>query len=283
MTRSQIVSQFKCFGGTQFICRHLSDETETAMRFSIFVPPESRPSHRFPVLWFLSGLTCTEENFTVKAGAQRIASALGLMVVAPDTSPRGDGVPGDPQGAYDFGLGAGFYVDAIREPWAKNYRMRSYIERELPELIAVDFPADENRQSIMGHSMGGHGALTIALRNPGRFKSVSALAPISSPMRCPWGQKALSGYIGQDRQTWRQYDATALIEDGARLPELLVDQGTADNFLKDQLKPELLEEACAKAGIPLTLRLVDGYDHSYYFIATFIEDHLRWHAQRLSG
>lgn len=283
MTRSQIVSQSKSFGGTQFMCRHHSAETGTDMRFSVYQPPMGSQSQRLPVLWFLSGLTCTEENFTVKAGAQRIASALGLLVAAPDTSPRGEGVPDDPEGAYDFGLGAGFYVDAVREPWAKNYRMRSYIERELPELIAVDFPADPARQAIMGHSMGGHGALTIALRNPGRFKSVSALAPISSPMRCPWGQKALGGYIGQDRQAWRQYDATALIEDGARLPALFVDQGTADNFLKEQLKPELLEEACAKAGIPLTLRRQAGYDHSYYFIATFIEDHLRWHAQRLSA
>ena len=236
-----------------------------------------------PVLWYLSGLTCTEENFTVKAGAQRVASALGLIVVAPDTSPRGEGVPGDPHRAYDFGLGAGFYVDAVREPWAKNYRMRSYIERELPELIALDFPADMARQGITGHSMGGHGALTIALRNPGRFKSVSAFAPISSPMNCPWGQKALSGYIGEDRKAWRTYDACALIEDGARLPDLLVDQGTADNFLKEQLKPELLQEACAKAGIPLTLRRQEGYDHSYYFISTFMEDHLRWHAQRLNA
>ncbi|MGO9986550.1 MAG: S-formylglutathione hydrolase [Rhodomicrobium sp.] len=281
MTRPQIVSQSRSFGGTQFICRHRSSETGTEMHFSVFVPPMGSGGHRVPVLWYLSGLTCTEENFTVKAGAQRVASALGLMVVAPDTSPRGEGVPDDPQKAYDFGLGAGFYVDAVREPWAKNYRMRSYVERELPELIAVDFPADMSKQGITGHSMGGHGALTIALRNPGHFKSVSAFAPISSPMNCPWGQKALSGYIGEDRHAWRAYDACALIEDGARLPELFVDQGTADMFLKEQLKPQLLEQACAKAGISLILRRQEGYDHSYYFIATFIEDHLRWHAQRL--
>ncbi len=283
MTRPQIVSQSRSFGGTQFICRHRSSETGTEMHFSVYVPPMGGGGHRVPVLWYLSGLTCTEENFTVKAGAQRVASALGLMVVAPDTSPRGDGVPDDPKKAYDFGLGAGFYVDAVLEPWAKNYRMKSYIERELPELIAVDFPADMSKQGITGHSMGGHGALTIALRNPGHFKSVSAFAPISSPMNCPWGQKALSGYIGDDRHAWRQYDACALIEDGARLPELFVDQGTADMFLKEQLKPQLLEQACAKAGIPLTLRHQEGYDHSYYFIATFIEDHLRWHAQHLSA
>ena len=283
MTRPQIVSQNKSFGGTQYVYRHRSAETGTDMRFAVYVPGGAGPGRSFPVLWYLSGLTCTEENFTVKAGAQRVAAALGLIVVAPDTSPRGEGVPGDPQGAYDFGLGAGFYVDAVKQPWAKNYRMRSYIERELPELIALDFPADMARQGITGHSMGGHGALTIALRNPGRFKSVSAFAPISSPINCPWGQKALSGYIGEDRQAWRAYDACALIEDGARLPDVLVDQGTADNFLKEQLKPELLQEACAKAGIPLTLRRQEGYDHSYYFISTFIEDHLRWHAQRLSA
>jgi S-formylglutathione hydrolase len=234
-----------------------------------------------PVLWFLSGLTCTEENFTVKAGAQRVASELGLMLIAPDTSPRGEDMPDDAQGAYDFGLGAGFYVDAVEAPWARHYRMRSYIERELPDLIAKNLPADMSRQGITGHSMGGHGALTIALRNPGRFKAVSAFAPIASPMNCPWGEKALSNYIGPDRSAWRAYDACALIEDGARLPDLLIDQGTADSFLESQLKPQLLEGACARAGQPLTLRMQEGYDHSYFFIATFIEDHLRWHAKRL--
>ncbi len=252
------------------------------MRFSVYVPPRPLGSAALPVVWYLSGLTCTEENFTVKAGAQRTAADLGILLVAPDTSPRGKDVPGDPEEAYDFGFGAGFYVDAVREPWAKNYRMRSYIERELPGVIAADFPADMGRQGITGHSMGGHGALTIALRNPGRFKSVSAFAPICSPINSPWGQKALSGYIGGDRKDWRAYDSCALIDDGARLPELLVDQGTADNFLRLQLKPELLQEACARAGIPLTLRLQEGYDHSYFFIATFMEDHLRWHAQRMS-
>lgn len=276
----ETVSQSRCFNGTQFVYRHASQETGMPMRLAVFVPPQAKDA-AVPVVWFLSGLTCTEENFTVKAGAQRVASELGLILIAPDTSPRGEGVPDDPEGAYDFGLGAGFYVDAVREPWAKNYRMRSYIERELPALIAENLPADMSRQGIMGHSMGGHGALTIALRNPGRFAAVSAFAPIASPLNCPWGEKALSNYIGPDRTAWREYDACALIEDGARLPDLLVDQGSADSFLESQLKPQLLEEACAKAGMPLTLRRQEGYDHSYFFIATFVEDHLRWHAQRL--
>ncbi len=275
----ETVSQSRCFGGTQFVYRHTSQETGTPMRLAVFVPPQAKDT-KVPVVWFLSGLTCTEENFTVKAGAQRMASELGLMLIAPDTSPRGEGVPDDPQGAYDFGLGAGFYVDALQEPWAKHYRMRSYIERELPDLVAKNLPADMSRQGITGHSMGGHGALTIALRNPDRFKAVSAFAPIASPMNCPWGEKALSNYIGPDRSTWREYDACALIEGGARLPDLLVDQGSADSFLDSQLKPGLLEEACSKAGQPLTLRRQEGYDHSYFFISTFIEDHLRWHAQR---
>ncbi len=276
----ETVSQSRCFGGTQFVYRHTSQETGTPMRLAVFVPPQAKDT-KVPVVWFLSGLTCTEENFTVKAGAQRMASELGLMLIAPDTSPRSEGVPDDAQGAYDLGLGAGFYVDALQEPWARHYRMRSYIERELPDLVAKNLPADMSRQGITGHSMGGHGALTIALRNPDRFKAVSAFAPIASPMNCPWGEKALSNYIGPDRSTWREYDACALIEGGARLPDLLVDQGSADSFLDSQLKPGLLEEACSKAGQPLTLRRQEGYDHSYFFISTFIEDHLRWHAQRL--
>jgi S-formylglutathione hydrolase len=251
------------------------------MRVSVFTPPQARGGHRVPVVWWLSGLTCTEENFTVKAGAQRVAAELGVLVVAPDTSPRGEGVPDD--AAYDFGQGAGFYVDATVEPWARNFRMKSYIERELPAIVEAELPADMTRQGIMGHSMGGHGALTIALRNPGRFKAVSAFAPISSPMRCPWGEKALGGYLGEDREAWAKYDACALIDGGARLPDLLVDQGTADGFLETQLKPELLKAACDKAGIPLTLRMQEGYDHSYFFIASFIEDHLRWHAARLAA
>ncbi len=276
----ETVSQARCFGGTQFVYRHVSRETNTPMRLAVFVPPQAKTS-KVPVVWFLSGLTCTEENFTVKAGAQRVASELGLILIAPDTSPRGEGVPDDSEGAYDFGLGAGFYVDATEAPWAEHYRMRSYIERELPALVADNLPADMGRQGITGHSMGGHGALTVSLRNPGRFAATSAFAPIASPMNCPWGEKALSGYIGPDRSAWLEYDACALIEGGARLPDLLVDQGTADSFLENQLKPGLLEEACTKAGQPLTLRRQEGYDHSYFFIASFIEDHLRWHAQRL--
>ena len=275
-----IVSQSRCFGGTQLIYQHQSTETATAMRFAAFIPPraDQRP---VPVVWYLSGLTCTEENFTVKAGAQRIAAELGLLLIAPDTSPRGDAIPGDPAGSYDFGLGAGFYVDATQPPWSRNYRMASYVERELPGLISSELPADVTRQSIMGHSMGGHGALTIALRNQGRYASVSAFSPICSPMNCPWGEKALSGYLGNNKESWRRYDACALLEDGARLTELLVDQGAADQFLATQLKPQLLEAACARAGVPLTLRIHEGYDHSYFFISTFIESHLRWHAQRL--
>ena len=257
----EIVSSCHSFGGRQVFYRHLSAETGVAMRFAAFHPPAAERG-RVPVVWFLAGLTCTEENFTVKAGAQRIAAELGLMLVAPDTSPRGEGVPDDPEGAYDFGLGAGFYVDATQAPWSANYRMRSYLERELPALIGAELPADMDRQSIMGHSMGGHGALTLGLRNPGRFKAISAFAPIVSPLNCPWGEKALSNYLGPDRAAWREYDACALVEDGAR----------AD---------ELLEAACAKAGVKPTLRRQPHYDHSYFFISSFIEQHLRWHAQRL--
>jgi S-formylglutathione hydrolase len=277
----ELVSAARSFGGEQRVYKHASTQTGTEMRFAAYLPPAALTGARVPVLWFLSGLTCTEENFTVKAGAQRVAAELGLLLIAPDTSPRGESVPDDK--AYDFGQGAGFYVDATQEPWAANYRMESYISEELPALVAAHLPADLTRQGITGHSMGGHGALTLALKSPDRYKSVSAFAPICAPLRCPWGEKALAGYLGEDRAAWRRYDATALIVDGARLPEILVDQGLADNFLAAQLKPELLEEACAKAGIPLTLRRQPGYDHSYYLIASFIEDHLRWHAARLNG
>lgn len=276
----ETVSQARCFGGTQFVYRHASSSTGTPMRFAAYVPPQAAQG-RCPVVWFLSGLTCSEENFTVKAGAQRIAAELGLILIAPDTSPRGPDVPGDPDGAYDFGLGAGYYLDATQPPWNRHYKMASYIGEELPKLVAETLPADMSRQSIMGHSMGGHGALTLALRNPGRFAATSAFAPIVSPINAPWGQKAFARYLGEDRAAWRRYDACALIEDGARLPEILVDQGTKDSFLDSQLKPALLTNACAAAGIPLTLRLQEGYDHSYFFIATFIADHLRWHAERL--
>jgi S-formylglutathione hydrolase len=274
----ETVSTTKTFGGVQGVYRHESRETKTPMTFSVFLPPQAGPR---PVVWYLSGLTCTHANVTEKGQFQRVCAELGLVFVAPDTSPRGEGVPDDPESAYDFGLGAGFYVDATEAPWAANYRMESYIASELPEVIAANFPADMGRQGLTGHSMGGHGALTLALKNPGRWKSVSAFAPITSPLRCPWGEKALGGYLGPDRAAWRRHDATALIEDGARVADLLVDQGEADNFLEAQLKPELLEAACATAGIPLTLRRQSGYDHSYYFIASFMEDHLRWHAERL--
>jgi S-formylglutathione hydrolase len=272
----ETLSAQRCHGGVQSVHRHDSAETATPMRFAVFTPPGGGPH---PVVWFLAGLTCTEENFTVKAGAQRLAAELGLILVAPDTSPRGEGVADDP--AYDMGQGAGFYVDATEAPWAAHFRMRSYIERELPALIGANFPADMARQGIMGHSMGGHGALTIALRNPGRFAAVSAFAPIVSPLNCPWGEKALAGYLGADGAAWREYDACALIEGGARVPDILVDQGLADTFLESQLKPQLLEAACAAAGVPLTLRRQPGYDHSYWFIQTFMDDHLRWHAVRL--
>ena len=274
------ISESRCFGGVQGFYAHLSRATGTEMRLSVFVPEQARTEAR-PVLVYLSGLSCTEENFTVKAGAQRWAAEHGIIVVAPDTSPRGEDVPDDE--GYDFGKGAGFYVDATQEPWAANFHMRSYIEQELPALIAAQFPmADMDRQGITGHSMGGHGALTIALRNPGRFRSVSAFAPIVSPLNCPWGEKALGGYLGPDRQAWREYDACALIEDGARLPDLLVDQGEADTFLHEQLKTGLLVLACRKAGIPATIRMQPGYDHSYYFISTFMAEHVKWHAERLA-
>lgn len=279
----ETLSTARMFGGTQGVYRHQSRETGTAMTFAVFTPPEraAQPGPR-PVVWYLSGLTCTHANVMDKGQYQRACAELGLALVAPDTSPRGEGVPDDPDGAYDFGLGAGFYLDATQPPFAKTYRMESYIVSELPEIVAANFPVDMTRQGLTGHSMGGHGALTLALKNPGQWQSVSAFAPIASPMRCPWGEKALSGYLGADRAAWRRHDATALIEDGARLDELLVDQGEADNFLENQLKPELLEAACRDAGIPLTLRRQPGYDHSYAFIATFMEDHLRWHAERLA-
>ena len=275
----ETIAEHRCFGGTQGYYRHDSSETGTPMRFAVFVPSQAASGPR-PVLYFLSGLTCTEENFTVKAGAQRRAAELGLVLVMPDTSPRGTDLPGE-HDAYDFGSGAGFYVDATVVPWSVNYRMYSYVTRELPALVAEHFPVDEVRTGVFGHSMGGHGALVAALRNPRTFRSVSAFAPIVSPMRCPWGEKAFSGYLGPDRESWRGYDACALIEDGHRVPSILVDQGLDDQFLDSQLFPERLEAACKAARISLKLRLQSGYDHSYFFIATFVEDHLDWHAARL--
>jgi S-formylglutathione hydrolase len=250
------------------------------MVFSVFVPDHD-PGARLPVIWYLSGLTCTHANVMEKGEYRAVCAELGLIFVAPDTSPRGEGVADDP--AYDMGQGAGFYVDATEAPWTPHYRMRSYVEEELPALVAAHFPADMARQGITGHSMGGHGALTAALRNPERFRSVSAFAPIVAPGQVPWGEKVLAGYLGSDRSRWRDYDAVALIEDGARLPEILVDQGEVDAFLSDQLRPALLRDACEAAGTDLTLRMQPGYDHSYYFISTFMADHLRWHAERLRG
>ena len=278
----ETVSTNMAFGGIQGVYKHASAATGTEMAFSVFVPPHA-PDTKLPVVWYLSGLTCTHANVTEKGEFRRACAELGLIFIAPDTSPRGEGVADDPEAAYDFGLGAGFYVDATQAPFDQHYRMRDYIENELPAIIAAHFPADMQRQAIMGHSMGGHGALTISLRNPGRFRSTSALAPIVSPLNCPWGEKALGGYIGQDRAQWRAYDSVALIADGARLPDLLVDQGSDDNFLEAQLKTHLLTEQCAAVGQPATIRMQPGYDHSYYFISTFMGAHLTWHAERLKG
>ncbi|PVE54568.1 S-formylglutathione hydrolase [Arthrobacter sp. TPD3018] len=274
----QTVSTAKAFGGTQGVYTHASATTGTPMTFSVFVPPHDDGA-TLPVVWYLSGLTCTHANVTDKGEYRRACAELGLIFVAPDTSPRGDDVADDD--AYDFGKGAGFYVDATEAPWAPHFRMWSYVTEELPALIGAHFPADMSRQSIMGHSMGGHGALTIGLRHADRFKAVSVFAPIVAPSQVPWGEKALGGYLGADRAAWRAHDAVSLIEDGARVPALLVDQGDADQFLVEQLKPELLATACAAAGIDLTLRMQPGYDHSYYFISTFMADHLAWHAARL--
>jgi S-formylglutathione hydrolase len=276
----EVVSEAKSFGGVQGVYRHASAATGTDMTFAVYVP-EHAPGAKLPVLWWLSGLTCTHANVMDKGQYREACAEHGVIFVAPDTSPRGDGVPDDPE--YDFGQGAGFYVNATQPPWSQHFHMRRYVEDELPPLIATNFPVDMARQGITGHSMGGHGALTVSLRNPGRFRSTSAFAPIVSPLNCPWGEKALGGYLGPDRATWREYDACALIEDGARLPELLVDQGTADNFLDSQLKTHLLDAACRAAQMPATIRMQDGYDHSYFFITTFMEEHIAWHAERLKA
>jgi S-formylglutathione hydrolase len=275
----EIVSESKSHGGRQLVCKHASTATGTDMTFSIFLPPRAEEDAKLPVVWYLSGLTCTHANVTEKGEYRAACAELGLIFVAPDTSPRGDQVPDDD--AYDFGKGAGFYVDATQEPWSRNYRMWSYVTEELPALVAAEFPADMGRQAITGHSMGGHGALTVALNFPERFRSVSAFAPIVAPSQVPWGQKALAGYLGDERGRWRKHDAVALIEDGGRVSELLVDVGDADPFVENELRPELLEAACSSAGIELTLRRQPGYDHSYYFISTFMAEHLRWHAERL--
>lgn len=268
-------------GGTQGYYRHKSQATGTDMTFAVFVPSRP-PGAKLPVVWFLSGLTCTPANVTEKGEFRAACAKHGLIFVAPDTSPRGHDVPGDPEGAFDFGLSAGFYVNATRPPYDRNYRMWDYVVDELPALIGANFDADLSRQSIMGHSMGGHGALTIGLTHPGRFRAVSAFAPIAAPSKAPWGEKAFRGYLGEDRAAWRRHDAVALIEDGARLPALLVDQGDADQFLEQQLRPDLLRRACETAGINLTLNMRAGYDHSFFFVSTFMPEHLKWHAQALT-
>ena len=277
----EIVSEAKSHGGRQLVVRHASEATHTDMTFSIFLPPQAGEGTKLPVVWYLSGLTCTHANVTDKGEYRAACAQHGLIFVAPDTSPRGPGVADVEE--WDFGQGAGFYVDATEQPWAANYRMWSYVTVELPALVAAEFPVDMARQAITGHSMGGHGALTVALRHPDRFRSVSAFAPIVAPSQVPWGQKALGNYLGNNPQAWQAHDAVALIEAGARLPELLVYVGDADPFIEKELRPELLERACVEAGIPLTLHRQPGYDHSYYFISTFMADHLAWHTERLLG
>ncbi len=274
----RVISSTKSFGGVQGVYAHDSAACGCEMKFAVYTPAGEGP---FPVLYWLSGLTCTEENFITKAGAQRAAAELGLVIVAPDTSPRGEGVPDDPEGAYDFGLGAGYYVNASEAPWSQHYRMYDYIAKELPALIESAFPVDANRAGVFGHSMGGHGALTIHLKNPDKFKTCSAFAPIVAPSQVPWGRKALSNYLGGDETMWAEYDATALVAKAPSTTEILIDQGGADSFLAEQLRPELFVKAAQAAGQPVTLRMQDGYDHSYYFIVTFMDDHLRWHAARL--
>jgi S-formylglutathione hydrolase len=275
----ETLSEHACFGGVQGFYRHASQEIGLPMRFGVYRPPQATDGP-VPVLTWLAGLTCTEETFAIKAGAQRVAAALGLMLVTPDTSPRDSGIAGA-DAAWDFGTGAGFYLDATQAPWSRHWRMESWLTRELPQLLAAHFPVRSGAAGLFGHSMGGHGALTLALRHPGRWRSVSAFAPIAAPMDAPWGVKAFTGYLGDDRSAWAAHDATALVRSGAKAPPLLIDQGLADQFLAEQLRPELFEAACREAGQPLTLRRHAGYDHGYYFIASFIEDHLRHHAQAL--
>lgn len=288
MSTPTLISQHACFGGTVGFYSHASQACNGEMKFAIYQPPQAQ-SQPVPVLYFLSGLTCTEENFMVKAGAQQFAAKYGVMLVAPDTSPRGAGIPGEDDD-WDFGTGAGFYVDATESPWSQHYRMYRYVTDELPALIAAHFPVQgdspiggtaSHRQSIFGHSMGGHGALICALKRPGHYRSVSAFAPIAAPMQCPWGQKAFTHYLGDNPESWRAYDASELVLTTQHPHPILIDQGTADPFLDQQLMPEKFEQACAKVGQPLTLRRQEGYDHGYYFIATFIEDHIRFHAAAL--
>ena len=276
----ELISTVKMFGGQQLRYRHQSNVLNCEMIFAVYLPPQVEQGS-VPALYWLSGLTCNDENFVTKAGAQRYAAEQGIAIIAPDTSPRGEDVPDDPEAAYDFGLGAGFYCNATQEPWSKHYRMYDYVVSELPELIAQSIPQVSNKAAISGHSMGGHGALTIALKNPGRFASISAFAPISSPLNCPWGEKALGSYLGEDREPWRQYDTTELLKTAEERLPVLVDQGDADGFLEEQLKTELLVDAAERADYPMTVRMQAGYDHSYYFIASFIGEHIAFHAQYL--
>ena len=277
MTAFETRSTHACFGGVQGFYQHQSNVIGLPMRFAVYQPPQVQQG-KVPVLFYLAGLTCTEETFAIKAGAQRLAAEYGVMIVTMDTSPRGAGITGEAD-AWDFGVGAGFYVDATQEPWSKNYRMESYVTQELRELIVRHFPANESKVGIFGHSMGGHGALVLALRHPESYQSVSAFAPIAAPSQCPWGQKAFSHYLGDNQQAWRAYDATALIEDGKKAPPILIDQGLNDQFLANQLYPELLEAACQKSNQPLTLRRHLNYDHGYYFISSFMADHLAHHVR----
>jgi len=274
------LSQAKVAGGWHKQYQHQSSSTDCAMRFAIFLPPNASADNKVPVLYWLSGLTCTDENFMQKAGVFKLAAKLGMAIVAPDTSPRGEGVPDDPEGAYDFGLGAGFYVNATQAPWQRHYQMYDYIVSELPAVIEANFPVSQQR-AIAGHSMGGHGALTIALRNPQRYSSVSAFSPITNPINCPWGQKAFSNYLGDDTSTWQAYDAAELLKATPSSLPILVDQGDADSFLAEQLKPQNLLDAAAQSGSTINLRMQPGYDHSYYFISSFIDEHLQFHAQHL--
>ena len=276
------LSSIKSFGGVQGVYAHDSEACACEMRLAVFTPPETvHGKGPFPALYWLSGLTCTEENFIAKAGAQRIAAELGIVVVAPDTSPRSEGTPDDAEGAYDLGLGAGFYLDATEAPWQGRYNMYSYVAREAPALIVENFPVDPARVGVFGHSMGGHGALTLHLKHPDVFRTCSAFSPIVAPSQVPWGRKAFSNYLGADEAAWAAYDATKLVAERPSGAHILIDQGSADQFLEDQLRPALFEAAAREAGQALTLRMQEGYDHSYYFIATFIEDHLRWHHERL--
>jgi S-formylglutathione hydrolase len=281
----ETLSETGCFGGKIGFYRHASTSNNCDMQFSVFVPPQAADGN-VPVLTFLSGLTCSEENFIVKSGAQRMAAELGLMLVSPDTSPRGEGVPDDPDDNYDFGLGAGFYVNSTQAPWSTNFQMYDYVTQELQSIIFDNFPGDTNRHGLSGHSMGGHGALIIGLRNPHMFKSLSAFAPICTTLHSPWGQKAMGYYLGDDKSTWADYDACEVarnVVDPRAYSNILVDQGADDPFLQEQLKPELLQAACDERGVPLEVRIHDGYDHGYYFISTFIEEHLKFHADQLKS